>query len=252
MLSFELDPREDLFAFCNRLALAVNSTNLGDNRTLIIPVAHTIYFEMGAERRAAMGVSEGLLRVSVGIEDQEDLLNDFAASSRRLSFKEDSRRRGVWGKLNDKVAIITGGSGGIGEAAAKRYLAEGAKVVLVDLDGEALASVAQRLGDGVAVYAGTLRPRRPMRPWWLWQLSAGVVDILLANAGIEGTVAPHHAKRGGVRSGDGGERAGRGWPSGGVPRHGEARRRLRDHHVFRSGHRRYRGPFRPTSPVSMR
>ena len=60
------------------------------------------------------------------------------------------------GKLNDKVAIITGGSGGIGEAAAKRYLAEGAKVVLVDLDGEALASVAQRLGDGVAVYAGDI------------------------------------------------------------------------------------------------
>lgn len=86
LLSFELDPREDLFAFCNRLTLAVNSTNLGDNRTLIIPVAHTIYFEMGAERRAAMGVSEGLLRVSVGIEDQEDLLNDFAASLAALKF----------------------------------------------------------------------------------------------------------------------------------------------------------------------
>jgi O-acetylhomoserine (thiol)-lyase len=86
LLSFELDPREDLFAFCNRLTLAVNSTNLGDNRTLIIPVAHTIYFEMGAERRAAMGISEGLLRVSVGIEDQEDLLDDFAASLAALKF----------------------------------------------------------------------------------------------------------------------------------------------------------------------
>ena len=86
LLSFELDPREDLFAFCNRLTLTVNSTNLGDNRTLIIPVAHTIYFEMGAERRAAMGISEGLLRVSVGIEDQEDLLDDFAASLAALKF----------------------------------------------------------------------------------------------------------------------------------------------------------------------
>jgi O-acetylhomoserine (thiol)-lyase len=86
LLSFELDPREDLFAFCDRLQLAVNSTNLGDNRTLIIPVAHTIYFEMGAARRAEMGLAEGLLRVSVGIEDSEDLLADFAASLGALKF----------------------------------------------------------------------------------------------------------------------------------------------------------------------
>jgi O-acetylhomoserine (thiol)-lyase len=59
---------------------------LGDNRTLIIPVAHTIYFEMGAARRAEMGLAEGLLRVSVGIEDSEDLLADFAASLGALKF----------------------------------------------------------------------------------------------------------------------------------------------------------------------
>jgi O-acetylhomoserine (thiol)-lyase len=41
---------------------------------------------MGAERRAAMGISEGLLRVSVGIEDQEDLLDDFAASLAALKY----------------------------------------------------------------------------------------------------------------------------------------------------------------------
>ena len=86
LLSFELDPREDLFAFCDRLQLAVNSTNLGDNRTLIIPVAHTIYFEMGAARRAEMGLAEGLLRVSVGIEDSGDLLADFEASLGALKF----------------------------------------------------------------------------------------------------------------------------------------------------------------------
>ncbi|MGB0317474.1 MAG: SDR family NAD(P)-dependent oxidoreductase [Pseudomonadales bacterium] len=95
------------------------------------------------------------------------------------------------GKLNDKVAIITGGSGGIGEAAAKRYLAEGAKVVLVDLDGEALASVAQRLGDGVAVYAGDITtPEANAAMVALAIERFGGVDILLANAGIEGTVAP--------------------------------------------------------------
>ena len=94
-------------------------------------------------------------------------------------------------KLQDKVAIITGGSGGIGEAAATRYLAEGAKVVLVDLDGEALATVAARLGDDVAVYAGDITtPETNAGMVALATERFGGVDIFLANAGIEGTVAP--------------------------------------------------------------
>ncbi|MFZ8890623.1 MAG: SDR family NAD(P)-dependent oxidoreductase [Pseudomonadales bacterium] len=95
------------------------------------------------------------------------------------------------GKLQDKVAIITGGSGGIGEAVAKRYLAEGAKVMLVDLDGEALATVAARLGDDVAVYAGDITtPEANAAMVTLATERFGGVDIFLANAGIEGTVAP--------------------------------------------------------------
>jgi O-acetylhomoserine (thiol)-lyase len=78
LLSFELDPRIDCFDFLNRLRHVVLSSNLGDNRTLAIPVAHTIYYEMGAERRASMGIAESLIRLSVGIEDREDLLADFA------------------------------------------------------------------------------------------------------------------------------------------------------------------------------
>ena len=60
------------------MQLAIPSSNLGDTRTLIIPVAHTIYHEMGAERRASMGIAESLIRVSTGIEETEDLLQDFA------------------------------------------------------------------------------------------------------------------------------------------------------------------------------
>jgi O-acetylhomoserine (thiol)-lyase len=44
---------------------------------LAIPVAHTIYYEMGAERRASMGIADSLIRVSVGIEDVADLTADF-------------------------------------------------------------------------------------------------------------------------------------------------------------------------------
>ena len=80
LFSFELKPEIDCFDYLNRLKLAINATHLGDTRTLVIPVAHTIFFEMGAERRAAMGIVDSLIRVSVGIEDTQDLLGDFAAA----------------------------------------------------------------------------------------------------------------------------------------------------------------------------
>jgi len=77
LLSFELHESIDPFDYLNRLQLAIPASNLGDNRTLVIPVAHTIFFEMGAERRASMGIAESLIRVSVGIEDTDDLVEDF-------------------------------------------------------------------------------------------------------------------------------------------------------------------------------
>ena len=77
IFSFELTDDLDPFAFLDSLNVVVKSTNLGDNRTLAIPVAHTIYFELGPERRASMGIADSLIRISVGIEDADDLLRDF-------------------------------------------------------------------------------------------------------------------------------------------------------------------------------
>ena len=77
LMSFELADGVDPFAVLNRLRVVVLSSTLGDNRTLAIPVAQTIFWEMGRERREAMGIAESLIRVSVGIEDEADLLADF-------------------------------------------------------------------------------------------------------------------------------------------------------------------------------
>jgi O-acetylhomoserine (thiol)-lyase len=55
----------------------IASSNLGDNRSLGIPVAHTIFYEMGAERRASMGIADSMIRFSIGIEEIDDLLQDF-------------------------------------------------------------------------------------------------------------------------------------------------------------------------------
>ena len=77
LFGFELVGELDIWAFMNALQVVVKSSNLGDNRTLAIPVAHTIYYEMGPERRASMGIDDSLIRISVGIEEIEDLIADF-------------------------------------------------------------------------------------------------------------------------------------------------------------------------------
>ena len=77
LLSFELGDEAAALAFINRLKLPVVATGLGDTRTLIIPVAPTIFWEAGAEVRAAMGIADGLIRLSVGLEESADLLADF-------------------------------------------------------------------------------------------------------------------------------------------------------------------------------
>jgi O-acetylhomoserine (thiol)-lyase len=77
LMSIELDESIDCFAFLNKLKLVVKSSNLGDTRTLAIPVAHTIFNELGAEKRAEMGIADSLIRLSIGIEDIDDLLQDF-------------------------------------------------------------------------------------------------------------------------------------------------------------------------------
>jgi O-acetylhomoserine (thiol)-lyase len=77
LVSIELTDGVDCFDFLNKLELVVSSSHLGDNRTLGIPVAHTIFWEMGAERRASMGIGDSMVRLSIGIEHTADLLADF-------------------------------------------------------------------------------------------------------------------------------------------------------------------------------
>lgn len=77
LLSFELHDVDRMLPVLDRLQLAIKTTGLGDTRTLVLPMAPTIFWEMGAAARAAFGIAEGLVRVSVGIEDEADLLADF-------------------------------------------------------------------------------------------------------------------------------------------------------------------------------
>ena len=77
LMAFELRDADNCLSMINRLQLAIKATGLADNRTLVIPVAHTIFWEAGAAVRADMGIADGLVRVSVGLEDSADLIADF-------------------------------------------------------------------------------------------------------------------------------------------------------------------------------
>ena len=84
IFSIEMISDVDCFDLINALDLVICSSNLGDTRSLAIPVAHSIYYEMGAERRASMGIADSLVRFSIGIEEEQDLLQDFDQALQRL------------------------------------------------------------------------------------------------------------------------------------------------------------------------
>lgn len=76
ILTFELASRAECFAFQDALQLVRCATNINDNKTLILHPASTIFCEFDENEKAAMGVSDAMLRMSVGIEDVEDLIED--------------------------------------------------------------------------------------------------------------------------------------------------------------------------------
>jgi O-acetylhomoserine (thiol)-lyase len=80
VLTFGLADKASTFRLINGLRLAKNLANIGDTKTLVIHPASTICADYTPEVKALMGVSEEQVRVSVGIEDIEDILEDFAAS----------------------------------------------------------------------------------------------------------------------------------------------------------------------------
>ncbi|MCF2946856.1 cystathionine gamma-synthase family protein [Paraglaciecola aquimarina] len=77
ILSFDLIDEIDPIAFLNALELVICATHLGDTRTLALPVASTIYFESSQQERDEMGINDNMIRMSVGIEDSDDLVADF-------------------------------------------------------------------------------------------------------------------------------------------------------------------------------
>lgn len=78
ILTFRAGSKKKAFAVINHLKYALNLSNVGDSKTLVVHPSSTIFSHSSAAEKRAAGVYEDLIRVSVGIEDTEDLIRDFA------------------------------------------------------------------------------------------------------------------------------------------------------------------------------
>jgi NAD(P)-dependent dehydrogenase (short-subunit alcohol dehydrogenase family) len=94
--------------------------------------------------------------------------------------------------LKNKVAVITGGSGGIGKATAKLFLAKGAKVMIVGRNEEKLKTATKELSSKHLAYcvADVSKPKDITKYTEATLSAFGKIDIFFNNAGIEGVVKP--------------------------------------------------------------
>ena len=95
-------------------------------------------------------------------------------------------------RLEGKVALITGATGGIGRAATRLFADEGARVALVDLDESALQEAVRSIGEDKASYtvADVTQPDQAQGYVNAAVERWGGIDVYLANAGIEGAMSP--------------------------------------------------------------
>ncbi|NLA79445.1 MAG: beta-ketoacyl-ACP reductase [Chloroflexi bacterium] len=88
-------------------------------------------------------------------------------------------------RLKDKVCIITGGAAGIGKATAEKFYAEGAKVIICDLNQEAGEALVAELGENARYYQVNVTNRKEVQTFVDAVVAEfGLVDVLINNAGI--------------------------------------------------------------------
>lgn len=90
------------------------------------------------------------------------------------------RMHGMDCRLDGKVALITGGASGIGEATARSFASAGAQVLIVDIDADRAMAVAGRLPNGQAIACDITKPTAVRSAF----ATIGRLDILVNNAGI--------------------------------------------------------------------
>ncbi|MED5265166.1 MAG: glucose 1-dehydrogenase [Actinomycetota bacterium] len=95
------------------------------------------------------------------------------------------------GRLENKVAVITGGASGIGEGTVRRFVAEGAKCVIADIQYERAEELAKELGENAVAFSVDVADESQVKATVEFAVSEfGQLDIMFNNAGILGSVGP--------------------------------------------------------------
>ena len=94
-------------------------------------------------------------------------------------------------RLKDKVALVTGGASGIGEGTVRKFVAEGARCVVVDLQIERAQALIEELGDTCLAFAADVASEEGVANAVDFAVkNFGKLDIVFNNAGILGSVGP--------------------------------------------------------------
>ncbi|MEN8303233.1 MAG: aminotransferase class I/II-fold pyridoxal phosphate-dependent enzyme [Campylobacterota bacterium] len=77
LLTIDMGTKDKAFEFLNSTKLATLTANIGDSRTLALHMASTIYRDFDEDTKKFLGISEGLIRISIGLENPQDIIDDF-------------------------------------------------------------------------------------------------------------------------------------------------------------------------------
>lgn len=82
LFSIDMGSKEKAYEFLNRTKLATLTANIGDSRTLALHMASTIYRDFSQNERKFLGITDGLIRISIGLENPQDIINDFIEAAK--------------------------------------------------------------------------------------------------------------------------------------------------------------------------
>ncbi|HIC44963.1 MAG TPA: O-acetylhomoserine aminocarboxypropyltransferase/cysteine synthase [Sulfurimonas sp.] len=77
LFTIDMGSKEAAFAFLDKTKLPTITANIGDSRTLCLHMASTIYSDFSKDEKKFLGITDGLIRVSIGLENPQDIIDDF-------------------------------------------------------------------------------------------------------------------------------------------------------------------------------
>ncbi|MFD9889194.1 bifunctional aldolase/short-chain dehydrogenase [Amycolatopsis sp. NPDC059027] len=182
--------REDYRAYYERYAEADSPPMRGADPAIVL-VPGVGMFSFGADAQTARVAGKFYLN-AINVMRGAEAVSTYAPIDEREKFRieywalEEAklRRRPAPKPLTGRVALVTGAGSGIGKAIARRLAAEGACVVVADLDAEAASSVAEELGTAIAVTTDVTDEDQVRNAFAAAALAFGGVDLVVNNAGL--------------------------------------------------------------------